>query len=252
MQFPRPLVRPAFGLAAALFATTLLAPSPARAETLSSSLSTGPGVVKEPAASIPVTSGLQAAALPRPVNATRFESAFILKAAAAARSSQWVTDVPASVTIAQAILESDWGRSELSTEYNNYFGIKALTKPGSAGVAWFDVWEVIDDEDVIQTEPFRAYNNAVESFVDHGEFFLGNRRYRRALAVRSDPRAFARAINRAGYATDPDYAPKLIELMDRFDLYIYDLPPASGRATLPIGTGGLGGPGGPAPTTLAD
>jgi flagellum-specific peptidoglycan hydrolase FlgJ len=131
--------------------------------------------------------------------------------------------VPASVTIAQAILESNWGSSRLAQENANYFGIKAGGHDGTAGVVWYDTWEVLDGETVVQPAPFRAYREPGDSFVDHGRFFLENARYHDALAVRSDPREFAREITRAGYATDPSYAPKLIAFMDRFNLYAYDL-----------------------------
>jgi flagellum-specific peptidoglycan hydrolase FlgJ len=132
------------------------------------------------------------------------------------------TGVPASVTIAQAILESYWGSSRLAREGNNYFGIKAQTRSGSAGSIWFDVWEVIGGRSVMQSQAFRAYKTIAESFVDHGLFFVETGRYAEAMADKSDPRQFARAVNRAGYATDPSYASKLIGLMDRYDLYRYD------------------------------
>jgi flagellar protein FlgJ len=148
---------------------------------------------------------------------------FILMAAEAARESQRATGVPASVTVAQAILESFWGSSRLARENNNYFGIKAKERPGSAGVVWYDVWEVVGGRNVTQREPFRAYKAAADSFVDHGLFFHQNGRYARALAAKADPKQFAREINAAGYATDPAYAPKLIGLMDKFNLYQYDL-----------------------------
>jgi flagellum-specific peptidoglycan hydrolase FlgJ len=147
---------------------------------------------------------------------------FIASIAEAAVVSQDQTGVPASVTIAQAILESYWGSSRLAREANNYFGIKAQTRTGPAGAVWFDVWEVIGGRNVMQSEPFRAYNNVAESFVDHGRFFTENSRYARALAARDDPQQFAREVNRAGYATDPAYAGKLIGLMDRYNLYRFD------------------------------
>jgi flagellar protein FlgJ len=131
--------------------------------------------------------------------------------------------VPASVAIAQAILESDWGGSRLSAEFHNYFGIKATSKPGTAGVVWFNTWEVIDGANVTVRAAFRAYARAADSFIDHGRFFIENPRYAAAMAARHDPRQFAREINKAGYATDPNYAPKLITLMDRYDLYAYDV-----------------------------
>jgi flagellum-specific peptidoglycan hydrolase FlgJ len=147
---------------------------------------------------------------------------FISSIADAAVESADRTGVPASVTIAQAILESYWGSSRLAREANNYFGIKAQTRGGSAGSVWFDVWEVIGGRNVVQSQAFRAYNSIAESFVDHGLFFVENGRYSGAMAVRDDAKAFARAINRAGYATDPAYSAKLIGLMDRYNLYRYD------------------------------
>ena len=95
---------------------------------------------------------------------------------------------------------------------------------GSAGVVWLPTWEVEGRANVIRNEPFRAYTSMADSFVDHGLFFHQNPRYAGALAASADPRQFAREINRAGYATDPDYAATLIGLMDRFNLYAYDLP----------------------------
>ncbi|HLZ30863.1 MAG TPA: glucosaminidase domain-containing protein [Chloroflexota bacterium] len=147
---------------------------------------------------------------------------FIASIADAAVQSADETGVPASVTIAQAILESYWGSSRLAQEANNYFGIKAQTRGGSAGSIWFDVWEVIGGRSVMQSQAFRAYTTIAESFVDHGRFFMENARYAAAMAVKNDAQQFAREVNRAGYATDPAYASKLIGLMDRYDLYRYD------------------------------
>jgi flagellum-specific peptidoglycan hydrolase FlgJ len=147
---------------------------------------------------------------------------FIASIGEAAVESQEKTGIPASVTIAQAILESYWGSSRLSREANNYFGIKAQTRSGTAGMLWLDVWEVIGGRSIMQTQPFRAYNTIAESFVDHARFILENGRYTSALAVRGDARQFARELNRDGYATDPGYAAKLIGLMDRYDLYRFD------------------------------
>jgi flagellum-specific peptidoglycan hydrolase FlgJ len=159
---------------------------------------------------------------PLPVLGSTPQEKFISVIAPSAVESQVATGVPASVTIAQAIIESYWGSSRLSADYNNYFGIKADTKPGTAGVISFDTWEVLGGRSVVVHAPFRAYNSLVDSFMDHGRFFLENARYAGALAVKDDARAFAQAIARAGYATDPGYGGKLIQLMDRYDLYRYD------------------------------
>ena len=150
-------------------------------------------------------------------------SDFIETVGAAARRSQTATGVPASVTVAQAILESDWGRSRLTRQGNNLFGIKALGgATGPAGVVSLATWEHVSGSDVVVQAPFRAYYTLEQSIDEHGKFFTGNRRYAAALGVARDARAFARAIQAAGYATDPNYADKLITLMDRYNLYRFD------------------------------
>jgi flagellum-specific peptidoglycan hydrolase FlgJ len=161
-------------------------------------------------------------ARPFPVLGNTPQEQFIASIAEAAVKSADRTGVPASVTLAQAILESYWGSSRLAREANNYFGIKAQMRGGTAGSIWLNVWEVISGRNVVQSQAFRAYNSTAESFVDHGLFFVENGRYARAMAVKNDPKQFAREINRAGYASDPAYASKLIGLMDRYGLYRYD------------------------------
>ena len=184
-----------------------------------------PGEASASARAAPSQDGQQAAAVAMrrlPILGGTPQEQFIASIGEAAVESQEKTGIPASVTIAQAILESYWGSSRLSREANNYFGIKAQTQPGPAGVVWLDVWEVIGGRNVVQTQPFRVYHSVAESFVDHARFILENGRYASALAARSDARQFARELNRGGYATDPGYAAKLIGLMDRYDLYRFD------------------------------
>jgi LysM repeat protein len=181
------------------------------------------GKVPPPVSPDTVAETDQLPALAVPPAATEDQRTFIMEHARAAQRSQKATGVPASVTLAQAILETYWGTSRLSREAHNYFGIKAREAPGPAGVVTFNVWEHANGRDIFSDEPFRKYNNAEESFVDHGEWFKVWPRYAAAMKVRNDPRAFARAINTAGYATDPAYATKLISLMDKFNLYAYDL-----------------------------
>ena len=163
--------------------------------------------------------------LPLPPGAARWQREFILSIAPGARESQRKSGVPASVTLAQAILESDWGRSKLTREANNLFGIKAMRGPGTAGIYEIDTWEVYDGQNVTVLAAFKAYTTLADSIADHGRWFHDNSRYRGALLVKDHPRAFAYAINAAGYATDPAYAPKLIGLMDKFNLYAYDVRP---------------------------
>jgi LysM repeat protein len=162
--------------------------------------------------------------LPRPTGTAGWQTDFILSVAPGARESQRRSGVPASVTVAQAILESDWGRSKLTREANNLFGIKAYRGGGTAGVYEINTWEVYGGQNVTVFAAFKAYESLADSIADHGNWFHDNSRYHGALDVKGDPKAFAYAINAAGYATDPAYAPKLIGLMDRFGLYAYDVP----------------------------
>jgi len=161
--------------------------------------------------------------LPIPPGAASWQREFILSIAPGARQSQRKTGVPASVTLAQAILESDWGRSKLTREANNLFGIKAHREGGTAGIYQINTWEVYGGQNVTVFAAFKAYKSLADSITDHGWWFHDNNRYHGALRVKDDPKAFAYAINAAGYATDPAYAPKLIQLMDRFNLYAYDV-----------------------------
>ena len=80
-------------------------------------------------------------------------------------------------------------------------------------------------QSVYIVDAFKAYTTLADSITDHGRFFHDNERYHRAFAVKNDPRAFAYAIAAAGYATAPDYAPALIRVMDRYNLYAYDVKP---------------------------
>jgi hypothetical protein len=181
----------------------------------------GPITPPVPLPSLPATSVSPAAAQ---VQHPTFGSSadFIDTVGAAAQISAKTTGVPASVTVAQAILESDWGRSRLARQGNNLFGIKALGGPGPNGVVTLATWEYTTSGEVAVQADFKAYFTIGQSIDDHGRFFLRNRRYAAALAVGSNPRAFAQAIQDAGYATDPSYASKLIGLMDKYNLYRFD------------------------------
>ena len=132
--------------------------------------------------------------------------------------------VPASVTIAQAILESGWGGSELATRANNYFGIKcaAVASPHQIGCIDKATWEHLNGNDVTMTASFSRYASMRDSFLDHG-LFLTKPRYAAAFKA-ATPDEFARRIWQAGYATDPQYPAKLVRLMDQYELRQYDDP----------------------------
>jgi hypothetical protein len=159
----------------------------------------------------------------RGTNATNQQQAFLDTAAQAARDSAALTGVPASVTVAQAILESDWGRSQLAQSANNYFGIKALGSLGPDGVVWMPTAEYDDAGQLYQTvSPFRAYKSLTDSMTDHDLLLQTASRYAAAMKAAQDPKQFAALLARAGYSTDPAYADKIIALMDRYNLYQLD------------------------------
>jgi flagellar protein FlgJ len=160
------------------------------------------------------------AAAPLPLGG---HDAFITALGQAARGSQSATGVPASVTLAQAILESNWGESLLTRAANNYFGIKAIGRVGNDGVVWMRTTEYDAQGAAYVTQaPFRAYKNALDSVTDHSQLFLRVSLYRAAMRATGDPDEFARRIADAGYSTDPAYASKLIGLMLKYDLYRFD------------------------------
>lgn len=133
-------------------------------------------------------------------------------------------NVPASVSLAQAIVESNWAQSELTVKGLNYFGIKCTGQsPYATGCLERPTQECDAEGRCAQTvAAFRTYSSAEDSFRDHGHFLTTNPRYEDAFDHVDDPDRFAQEIAEAGYATDPDYADKLIELMQQYDLYQYN------------------------------
>lgn len=125
-----------------------------------------------------------------------------------------------SITIAQAILESGWGKSGLTKASNNLFGIKA-------GGGWagdtidYPTKEYVNGQyiDVIAT--FRKYPSLDESMVDHGKFLNENPRYREIIGE-EDYKTAAQGLQRAGYATAPNYAEVLVDIIQDYQLYNYD------------------------------
>lgn len=122
--------------------------------------------------------------------------------------------IPASITMAQGILESDAGNSVLSNSSNNHFGIKCKKN-----------WKgdrVYHDDDA-KGECFRAYPTVEASYLDHAEFLDSSPRYDSLFAYPSnDYRSWARGLKAAGYATAPDYAQRLIKIIENYRLYLLD------------------------------
>jgi len=121
--------------------------------------------------------------------------------------------IPASITLAQGLFESGAGLSELARRGNNHFGIKCH---GWAGA------KVYHDDDE-RNECFRAYDNAHESYEDHSKFLVNGQRYRGLFRLETtDYKGWARGLKAAGYATNPLYADKLIDIIQAYRLYEYD------------------------------
>lgn len=135
--------------------------------------------------------------------------------------------VPASVTIGQAILESGWGKSSLSTADSNYFGIKCQgTSYGTLakGCHVYNTTECDKAGNCFPTSAsFRIYANMANSFRDHGSFLRVNSRYKPAFNYTKDANKFIWQVWKAGYATDPNYYVKITTLMASYNLYQYDI-----------------------------
>ena len=123
-----------------------------------------------------------------------------------------------SVAAGQAALESGWGVSGLSTKYNNLFGIKGTYQGNSA---MMNTWEVYGGKKYDITDGFRAYPDQATSILDYGVFLTVNKRYAKAIGL-NDYKSQIKAIHNAGYATDPDYATKVITIIEKYGLAAWD------------------------------
>lgn len=122
--------------------------------------------------------------------------------------------IPASITLAQGLLESGAGRSTLARKSNNHFGIKC-------GSSWDG--RTVRHNDDRRNECFRAYKHAKESYEDHSKFLRTGARYAFLFRLKiTDYKGWARGLKKAGYATDPRYADRLIDIIELYDLDQYD------------------------------
>ena len=147
-------------------------------------------------------------------------SEFIMRLTSAAVASAKTTGVPASITIAQAALESGWGESVLAKTGNNLFGIKADSLWRGQSLT-MNTKEFIKGQWVVVPAMWRKYSSWQASIDDHVAFFKRNPRYKACFACTS-AHAFARAMAQAGYATDPAYADKVIGLIKQHNLLDLD------------------------------
>nr|WP_315183810.1 glucosaminidase domain-containing protein [uncultured Flavobacterium sp.] len=122
--------------------------------------------------------------------------------------------IPASIILAQGILESGAGRGRLAVNANNHFGIKCHKE-------W--TGDSVKQDDDAEQECFRKYNDPSESFKDHAVFLSGRSRYAVLFELpKDDYKAWAKGLRAAGYATDPRYPEKLISFIERYNLHQYD------------------------------
>ena len=121
--------------------------------------------------------------------------------------------IPASITLAQGILESGSGKGRLAVEANNHFGIKCHKWDGD---------KIFHDDDK-KNECFRKYKNPQTSFRDHSVFLTTRSRYEFLFDFKIDDYvSWSEGLKKAGYATDPNYPQKLINIIERYKLYEYD------------------------------
>lgn len=122
-------------------------------------------------------------------------------------------NIPASITLAQGLFESAAGQSELAVKGNNHFGIKCHGWQGRT---------TYHDDDAVG-ECFRAYDKVYDSFEDHSKFLARQPRYASLFRLsRTDYKGWARGLKACGYATNPQYANKLIGIIELYKLYLYD------------------------------
>ncbi len=138
---------------------------------------------------------------------------YVLKYNGIAMDEMRTSKIPASITLAQGILESGSGKGRLSVKANNHFGIKCHGWSGK---------KIYHDDDKSQ-ECFRKYDYAHSSFRDHSEFLMRRTRYAKLFKLKPDDyKGWAKGLRAAGYATDRKYPDKLISLIKRYNLDTYD------------------------------
>jgi flagellum-specific peptidoglycan hydrolase FlgJ len=122
--------------------------------------------------------------------------------------------IPASIILAQGILESGAGKGDLAVDANNHFGIKCHKD-------WLG--ESVRHDDDSAQECFRKYTEAADSYRDHALFLVGKNRYASLFTYEKDDyKAWAKGLRACGYATDPNYPDKLISYIERYNLHQYD------------------------------
>jgi len=144
----------------------------------------------------------------------KYSLQYIKRYAPIAVSEMHKYNVPASITLAQGILESGNGRSQLASKSNNHFGIKCHT-------GWKGAKVYHDDDE--KGECFRKYKYVESSYEDHSQFLSGRRRYASLFTLKkTDYKGWSKGLKKAGYATDKNYPKKLIKIIETYELYEFD------------------------------
>jgi len=129
--------------------------------------------------------------------------------------------IPASITLAQALHESRVGVSDLALFANNHFGIKC--KSYWKGLTYKHIDDDFDKRGNLIKSCFRSYENVIDSYVDHSNFLTQSAHYSELFNYnKTDYKRWAFGLKNCGYATDPEYAFKLIQKIEKYHLYIYD------------------------------
>ena len=161
----------------------------------------------------------------------QLQQTFLQLAVPAAMASQAATGVPASITIAQAILESGWGQSGLAKKANNFFGIKAAAHAAPDSYIQLPTEEIGLGHAVTEEADFAKYASVADGFKAHGLLLMQASRYAPAMAVRNSPAQFAAHLQKCGYSTNPNYASELMKIVAELDLAQYDTQANSQPAT---------------------
>ncbi len=129
--------------------------------------------------------------------------------------------VPASITLAQALHESSIGNSDLAIHANNHFGIKC--KSYWTGKTYQHKDDDYDEDGNLMHSCFRSYDSVLDSYIDHTNFLKSSSNYRELFYYnQTDYTSWAHGLKKCGYATDGAYAQKLIDKINKYQLYVYD------------------------------
>ncbi len=165
---------------------------------------------------------------------TEASKAYVKRYNKVAMDEMRIYKIPASITLAQGILESGNGNSRLSKEANNHFGIKC-------GSSW--TGKSVKHHDDKRNECFRVYTSPWGSYRDHSKFLTNNKRYSGLFDYKiTDYKSWANGLKKAGYATDKKYPKRLIKIIEEHQLYSYDKMVLNGKEFTPDEIIAIAGP----------